>query len=174
MGWSGRSRRASSPTLTTPACEHAVSTVVPRPRTLAKRKRSSWISGSRGPGRRTSCGGRRGRFACRIVTRLPVHLRKRFQTTDTVTSRQNARRTPGESALLTSVELSEKATTTPTTANAPDALALNETRRLPKAIVMTEPTTTRQERSRARTERTEIDGEWRISRRVRSAKARSH
>ncbi len=31
MGWSGTSRRASRPTLTTPACEQAVRTVVPRP-----------------------------------------------------------------------------------------------------------------------------------------------
>ena len=62
---------------------------------------------------------------CRIVTRRPVLLRYRFQTTDTVVSRQNATRTPGDSARLTSVELSEKAMTTPTTAAAPHALALN-------------------------------------------------
>src|SRR3954466_7393455 len=42
----------------------------------------------------------------------------------TVTRRQNARRTPGDSARLTSVELSEKATTTPTTASAPRVFAL--------------------------------------------------
>ena len=39
----------------------------------------------------------------------------------TVTIRQNAKRTPGESARFASVELSENATTTPRTASAPNA-----------------------------------------------------
>ena len=62
----------------------------------------------------------------RIVTRRPVLQRKTFQTTLTVTSRQNATRTPGDSARFTSVELSEKAMTTPTTASAPNVFALSE------------------------------------------------
>ena len=41
----------------------------------------------------------------------------------TVTMRQNATRTPGESARLTSVELSENATTSPTTATMPSVSA---------------------------------------------------
>ena len=40
-------------------------------------------------------------------------------------SRQNATRTPGDSARFTSVELSEKPTTTPATASAPNVLAPN-------------------------------------------------
>ena len=56
---------------------------------------------------------------CRIVTRRPVNLRYRFQTTETVVILQNATRTPGDSARFTSVELSEKAITTPTTARRP-------------------------------------------------------
>ena len=42
----------------------------------------------------------------------------------TVTNRQNASSTPGVSARLTRVELSENATTTPTTASAPSVRAL--------------------------------------------------
>ena len=45
------------------------------------------------------------------MTRRPVLQRTTFHTTLTVTSRQNATSTPGVSARLTSVELSENATT---------------------------------------------------------------
>jgi hypothetical protein len=41
-----------------------------------------------------------------------------------VTILQNARRTPGDSALFTRVELIEKAMTTPRTARAPSVFAL--------------------------------------------------
>ena len=41
-----------------------------------------------------------------------------------MTNRQNATSTPGDSARFTSVELSEKAMTTPTTASAPNVFAL--------------------------------------------------
>ena len=61
----------------------------------------------------------------RIVTRRPVLQSSRFQTTLTVTIRQNATRTPGDSARFTSVELSEKAMTRPTTASTPNAFALS-------------------------------------------------
>src|SRR3954447_14728526 len=54
-----------------------------------------------------------------IVTRRPVLHRNTFHTAATVAILQNARRTPGDSARLTRVELSEKARTTPTTASAP-------------------------------------------------------
>src|SRR6185312_5907061 len=43
----------------------------------------------------------------------------------TVTSRQNATSTPGDSARLTSVELSENATTIPTTASTPSAFGVS-------------------------------------------------
>ena len=69
-----------------------------------------------------------GMNACRTwrsVTRLPVHRRYTFQTTLTITILQNATRTPGDSARFTRVELSEKATTRPTTASAPHALGLS-------------------------------------------------
>src|SRR3954451_16558239 len=56
----------------------------------------------------------------------------------TVTSLQNARRTPGDSARLTRVELSEKATTSPTTANAPSVLALNVRRRVSAVMEATQ------------------------------------
>ena len=59
------------------------------------------------------------------MTRRPVLQRKRFQTTLTVTIRQNATRTPGDSARFTRVELSEKAMTTPTTASTPNVFALS-------------------------------------------------
>jgi hypothetical protein len=42
----------------------------------------------------------------------------------TVSIRQNAIRTPGDSARLTSVELNENATTSPITASTPSVLAL--------------------------------------------------
>ena len=58
------------------------------------------------------------------MTRRPVLQSTTFQTTLTVTIRQNATRTPGDSARLTSVELSENATTRPTTASTPSAFAL--------------------------------------------------
>jgi hypothetical protein len=48
-----------------------------------------------------------------------VHHRYAFQTMLTVSNRQNAMRTPGDSARLTRVELSENAITRPTTASAP-------------------------------------------------------
>ena len=54
----------------------------------------------------------------------PVVQSTAFQTTLTVTMRQNATSTPGDSARFTSVELSEKATTMPTTASTPSARAL--------------------------------------------------
>jgi hypothetical protein len=57
-----------------------------------------------------------------MVTRRPVLRRKTFQTTLTVVILQKATSTPGEWARLTSVELSEKAMTTPATARAPDVL----------------------------------------------------
>ena len=62
---------------------------------------------------------------CRIVTLRPVLQRTTFHTRVATVSRQNAIRTPGDSARFTSVELSENATTTPATANAPSVLALN-------------------------------------------------
>ena len=61
----------------------------------------------------------------RIVIRRPVLQSTTFQTTLTVTIRQNATRTPGDSARFTSVELSEKAMTMPTTASTPSAFALS-------------------------------------------------
>ena len=66
----------------------------------------------------------------RIVTRRPVLQSTAFQTTLTVTILQNATRTPGDSARLTSVELSENATTRPTTASTPSVLALSERTRV--------------------------------------------
>ena len=47
-----------------------------------------------------------------------------FQSTLTVTILQNATSTPGDSARFTSVELSENASTRPTTASTPSVLAL--------------------------------------------------
>ena len=61
----------------------------------------------------------------RIVTRRPVLQSTAFQITLTVTIRQNATSTPGDSARLTSVELSENATTSPTTASTPSVFALS-------------------------------------------------
>jgi hypothetical protein len=48
-----------------------------------------------------------------------------MDATLTVTIRQNATRTPGDSARFTSVELSENARTRPTTASTPKVFALN-------------------------------------------------
>ena len=73
-----------------------------------------------------------------------------FQTTDTVTSRQNATRTPGEWALLTSVALSEKATTTPTTAVAVTHLLTRRERRLATAPPSQQPPERRSSRSSAK------------------------
>ena len=58
------------------------------------------------------------------MTRRPVLQSRTFHTTLTATIRQNATRTPGDSARFTSVELSEKATTRPTTASTPSVFAL--------------------------------------------------
>ena len=58
------------------------------------------------------------------VTRRPVTHSTAFHSTLTVTIRQKATRTPGDSARLTSVELSENATTSPITARTPSVLAL--------------------------------------------------
>ena len=49
-----------------------------------------------------------------------------FHTTLTAIIRQNATRTPGDSARFTSVELNENATTSPTTASTPSVFALSE------------------------------------------------
>src|SRR3954453_861127 len=59
-----------------------------------------------------------------IVTTRPLAQSTTFQTTLTVIIRQKATSTPGDSARFTSVELSEKATTSPTTASTPNAFAL--------------------------------------------------
>ena len=59
------------------------------------------------------------------VTRRPLLHRTRFHSTLTISIRQNATRTPGVSARLTSVELSEKAATSPITANTPSVFALS-------------------------------------------------
>ena len=59
------------------------------------------------------------------MTRRPVLHSTTFQSTLTVTIRQNATSTPGDSARLTSVELSENATTSPTTASTPSVFALS-------------------------------------------------
>ena len=60
---------------------------------------------------------------CRNVTRRPVLQSSRFHTTVATVSLQKATRTPGVSARLTSVELSENPTTTPATASAPNVNA---------------------------------------------------
>jgi hypothetical protein len=59
------------------------------------------------------------------VTRRPVIQRTTFQARLTVSIRQKATRTPGASARLTSVELSENATTSPITASTPSVIALS-------------------------------------------------
>src|SRR5919199_6607132 len=72
-----------------------------------------------------------------MVTRRPVLQRYTFHTTVTVAILQNARRTPGDSARLARVELSEKAITRPTTASAPSAFAPGVSGRVGEiAIVM--------------------------------------
>jgi hypothetical protein len=64
----------------------------------------------------------------RSVTRRPLIHSTAFQTTLTVSIRQNATSTPGDSARLTSVELNENAITSPTTASTPSVLALSGVR----------------------------------------------
>src|SRR4051812_814678 len=61
----------------------------------------------------------------RSVTRRPVLHRTTFHARLTTARRQNATSTPAVSARLTSVELSENATTSPTTARTPSVLALS-------------------------------------------------
>ena len=63
--------------------------------------------------------GRSAWRTCRIVTRRPVLQRYRLNTTVATVSLQNAMSTPGVSARLASVELSENPMTTPATASAP-------------------------------------------------------
>src|ERR1700710_1845335 len=58
-------------------------------------------------------------------TRRPWLQSTPFHTRLTVTIRQKATSTPGDSARLTSVELSENATTSPSTASTPTARALS-------------------------------------------------
>jgi hypothetical protein len=53
-----------------------------------------------------------------VLSRYP------FQISETATILQNARSTPGDSTLFTSVELSEKAITKPRTARVPNVFAL--------------------------------------------------
>jgi len=59
-----------------------------------------------------------------MVTRRPLLHRKQFQTIVATVSLHTATSTPGDSARFTSVELSEKAMTTPATASAPNVRAL--------------------------------------------------
>ena len=54
-----------------------------------------------------------------------------------MTIRQNATSTPGDSARLTSVELSENATTSPTTASTPSVFAPRRIRGDAAVVVMT-------------------------------------
>ena len=61
----------------------------------------------------------------RSVTRRPVLHRTTFHARLTTARRQNATSTPAVSARLTSVELSENATTSPTTASTPSVFALS-------------------------------------------------
>ena len=87
----------------------------------------------------------------RSVTRRPVLHRTAFHTTLTVTIRQNATSTPGDSARLTSVELSENATTSPTTASTPSVFADGARARADASatsgIALTRHTVTRRPRS---------------------------
>ena len=62
----------------------------------------------------------------------PVVQSTAIQTTLTQTMRQNATRTPGDSARFTRVELSENATTMPATASTPTARALTPGPRRPR------------------------------------------
>ena len=59
------------------------------------------------------------------VTRRRVLQRIAFHRIDTATIRQNATSTPGDSARLTSVELSENAMTSATTATTPSVFPLS-------------------------------------------------
>src|SRR4051812_17517815 len=59
-----------------------------------------------------------------LVTLRPVLQSSAFHSRLTAIIRQNATRTPGVSARLTSVELIEKAATSPTTPSTPSVLAL--------------------------------------------------
>jgi hypothetical protein len=70
------------------------------------------------------------------VIRRPVVQSRTFHTTLTVTIRQKATRTPGDSARLTRVELSEKATTSPTTASTPRVFALSPRTRGEDAVAL--------------------------------------
>ena len=74
-----------------------------------------------------------------LVILRPVPSSSRFHRMLTVTMRQNATRTPGDSARFTSVELSENATTRPMTASTPNALALRPIRRDAAVLVMPAP-----------------------------------
>ena len=80
-----------------------------------------------------------------MVTRRPVLHRKRFQTIVATVSLQTATSTPGDSARFTSVELSEKAMTTPATASAPNVLALTAHVRVGEtaAVISATPATVR-------------------------------
>src|SRR3954470_12687892 len=84
---------------------------------VAPAKKTARFSPKKTPGRRTW-------RTSLTVTRRPVAHRTAFHSTLTVTIRQNATRTPGDSARLTSVELSENAATRPTTATTPAVFAL--------------------------------------------------
>src|SRR3954468_20722084 len=85
---------------------------------VAPAKKTARFSPKKTPGRRTW-------RTSLTVTRRPVAHRAAIHSRLTVTIRQNATRTPGDSARLTSVELSENATTRPTTASTPSVFALN-------------------------------------------------
>ena len=61
----------------------------------------------------------------RGVTRRPVLQRIAFHRIDTAIIRQNATSTPGDSARLPSVELSENAATSPMTASTPSVFGFN-------------------------------------------------
>src|SRR4051812_40033365 len=84
---------------------------------VAPAKKTARFSPKKTPGRRTW-------RTSLTVTRRPVAHRTAFHSTLTVTIRQNATRTPGDSARLTSVELSENPPTSPTTAKTPSVFAL--------------------------------------------------
>src|SRR5919199_867215 len=93
-----------------------------------------------------------------MVTRRPVLQRYTFHTTVTVAILQNARRTPGDSARLARVELSEKAITRPTTASAPSAFAPGVSGRVGEIAIVMELDGTRGPRDlRTATRRTSDD-----------------
>ena len=87
---------------------------------------------------------------CRIVTRRPVLQRYTLNTTVATVSRQNATSTPGVSARLASVELSEKPMTTPATASAPSVFAPNTRVRFSRAASVSTAVTARIVSSTAR------------------------